>query len=226
MKRILTIAIAALMVMSTAVLFGGCGENDQNQSKSSASDSSIETDKKPSEAIIGTWGGRSDKTEIKFNEDGTCEIGGVAGNYKVDKDNKLTVTPKNGDEQVFTWVESSEGIKPAEWTIKDGKIYINGYQYTNVTDNKNNTSSSPASSNSSAVSNNTGSSNSANSGSSSNSTSSKPGNSQSSSSSSSSNNSSNSSSTSSQPATAPTYEQGGDNDEMPIPEFIDNLDED
>lgn len=231
MKKILTVAMAALMMMSTAVLLGGCGENNQEQSQSSSSSAS-ESDKKPSEAIIGTWGGRSDKAEVKFNEDGTCEIGGVAGNYKIDKDNKLTVTPKNGESQVFTWVESPENIKPTEWTIKDGKIHINGYQYTNEGgNNKNNTAASSSNSTSSAVSNNSSSSNLVNSGSSSNSSasaSSKPGNSQNSSSSpsSSSSSSSNSSSTSSQPATAPTYEQGGEGDETPVPEYVDDLDED
>lgn len=232
MKKVLAAALSALMILSATALLSGCGEENQNQSQSSFSDSANkEADKDPKDAIIGTWGGRSDKTEVKFNDDGTCEIGGVTGNYTIDDKNTLTVTPKEGDSQVFTWVETADGIQSDEWTISDGKIYINGYQYTNTLINSNENNSSSSQSSSSGSSNSSVNSNSGsavlNSNSSSNSSSSKPQSSQNSSSSSPNSSSGNSSSnTSSQPATAPTYEQGGANDEKPIPEYIDDLDED
>ena len=139
MKRILSVILCMLIVMIAIVGLSGCGCADKNVNNSA---SAVQQSKEPSEDIVGEWGGRSDDVSVKFNDDGSCEIGGIQGTYEVDDKNTLTVTPKSENENdapqpmLFEYysgdvIESS--VPSNQWAIQDGTIYINGYQYTRQT---------------------------------------------------------------------------------------------
>lgn len=204
MKKFLAVIFSAIVLAISAFTIVGCGCSDDDISQEPATD------------IVGNWGGRSDDVEAEFNDDGTCTIGGVVGTYEIDENNTLTVTPASdgeteSDSLVFEFYNDNDTsrIQQNQWTVNDGTLYINGYQYSSTstdsskTNNENNSvdnqSSSAESDNSasSGVASNKPADNSSSSNTSSSTSSSGTSNSSNSSSSSSSSNSSNSSNSSS-----------------------------
>ncbi len=143
MKKIWSIMLCGIAVMTVMTGFSGCGCTDKN---AESGVSAAEQSKEPSEDIVGEWGGRSDDVSVKFDDDGNCEIGGIKGTYEVDDKNTLTVTPKSENENdtpkpmVFEYYSgdaSGSAVPSNQWTIQDGTIYINGYQYTRQTAEEN-----------------------------------------------------------------------------------------
>ncbi|MBQ7521799.1 MAG: hypothetical protein IJU14_02850 [Clostridia bacterium] len=143
MKRILSVILCVLVVMIAIVGLSGCGCADKNVDSSV---SAVQQSEEPSKDIVGEWGGRSDDVSVKFNDDGSCEIGGIQGTYEIDDKNTLTVTPKSENENdtpqpmVFEYYsgDTTESAVPSnQWAIQDGTIYINGYQYTRQTAEEN-----------------------------------------------------------------------------------------
>lgn len=176
MKKIISLIFSAIILTTSAIFISGCGCDNKEISSP-----------EPQADIVGDWGGRSDNVEVEFNDDGTCKIGGVNGTYEIDDDKTLTVIPKSDKNDnssnstkpmVFEYYSSDNvsSIPSNQWTISNGTLYINGYQYkkennSSVTSDiensetqsniNNNSSSSKSSSsnnstNSQASSNNTG----------------------------------------------------------------------
>lgn len=176
MKKIISLIFSAIILTTSAIFISGCGCDNKEISSP-----------EPQSDIVGNWGGRSDNVEVEFNDDGTCKIGGVNGTYEIDDNKTLTVTPKSDKNDdlsnsakpmVFEYHSSDNvsSIPSNQWTISNGTLYINGYQYekennSSVTSNiensksqsniSNNNSSSKSSSsnnliNSQTSSNNTG----------------------------------------------------------------------
>lgn len=242
MKKFLAVIFSAIIISVSAVVLSGCGCSKTEDNISA----------NPSIDVVGTWGERSDNVEVQFNDDGTCTIGGIVGTYQIDKDNKLTVTPNSNDSSsgssplVFEYYtgdgNSNNNITsvPADkWAISDGKLYINGYQYTKENNNSSSSSGSSdnnssqnnsSSSNQNASSNNNNSSSNKNqagnnNSSGNNSSSNSSGNSSSGNSSSSNNNSSsnsNSSSSSTQGGSSSKLQNGEEDDILNIVETIDD----
>lgn len=242
MKKFLAVIFSAIIISVSAVVLSGCGCSKTEDNISAT----------PSTDVVGTWGERSDNVEVQFNDDGTCTIGGIVGTYQIDKDNKLTVTPNSNDSSsgssplVFEYYtgdgNSNNNITsvPADkWAISDGKLYINGYQYTKENNNSSSSSGSSdnnssqnnsSSSNQNASSNNNNSSSNKNqagnnNSSGNNSSSNSSGNSSSGNSSSSNNNSSsnsNSSSSSTQGGSSSQLQNGEEDDILNIVETIDD----
>lgn len=244
MKKFLAVIFSAIIISVSAVVLSGCGCSKTEDNISA----------NPSTDVVGTWGERSDNVEVQFNDDGTCTIGGIVGTYQIDKDNKLTVTPNSDDSSsgssplVFEYYtgdgNSNNNITsvPADkWAISDGKLYINGYQYTKENNNGSSSSGNSdnnSSQNNSSSNNQSGSSNNSNHNSSSNknqagnnnssgnnSSSNSSGNSSSGNSSSSNNNSSsnsNSSSSSTQGGSSSQLQNGEEDDILNIVETIDD----
>ena len=245
MRKLAVILFSALILTVGGAILTGCGCSNSESSSTSSGSASTE----PKKDVVGNWGGRSDNANASFNDDGTCEIGGVSGTYTIDKDNKLTVTPNSSDGTSTTpmtfdyYTDSNYSSVPQnQWAISNNTLYINGYQYTKDSDsgqsgsNADNSSSGNSSNNSSGSRSNSSSSNSGSSknnpssgsSSSSGSNSSSSGssasgnNSSSSSSSGSGNNSSSSSSSASENNSSSTLNEGDESDMVTI---VDNIDD-
>ena len=236
MKKLAVILFSALILTAGGAILTGCGCSNSESSSTSSGSASTE----PKKDVVGNWGGRSDNVNAKFNDDGTCEIGGVSGTYTIDKDNKLTVTPNSSDGTSTTpmtfeyYTDSNYSSVPQnQWAIANNTLYINGYQYTKDSDsgqsgsNSDNSSSGNSSNNSSSSSSNSSSSNSGSSKNnpSSGSSSSSGSNSSSSSSSSSDNNSSSSNSSSSSSSNSSSSSTLNEGDESDMVTIIDNIDD-
>ena len=148
MKRMIAVIFCALIMVTALAGLSGCGCSD----KTIDSSSQTQKVKKPSEDIVGEWGERTDDADVQFNEDGTCEIGGVRGTYEVDDNNTLTVTPDtdstresdNPKPMVFEYYSGdviNSSVPSNQWAITDDTIYINGYQYRKTNTNTQTTSS-------------------------------------------------------------------------------------
>lgn len=227
MKKLAVILFSALILTSGGAILTGCGCSSSESSSTSSGSASTE----PKKDVVGNWGGRSDNVNAKFNDDGTCEIGGVSGTYTIDRDNKLTVTPNSSDgtsttPMTFEYYTDSNysSIPQNQWAIANNTLYINGYQYTKDSDsgqsgsNADNSSSGNSSNNSSGSSSNSSSSNSG-------SSSSFGSNSSSSNSSSSGNNSSSSNSSSSSSSNSSSSSTLNEGDESDMVTIIDNIDD-
>lgn len=224
MKKLAVILFSALILTAGGATLTGCGCSNSESSSTSSGSASTE----PKKDVVGNWGGRSDNVNAKFNDDGTCEIGGVSGTYTIDKDNKLTVTPNSSDGTSTTpmtfeyYTDSNYSSVPQnQWAIANNTLYINGYQYTKDANsgqsgsNSDNSSSGNSPDNSSSSSSNSSSSNS---GSSKN-------NPSSGSSSSSDNNSSSSNSSSSSSSNSSSSSTLNEGDESDMVTIIDNIDD-
>ena len=227
MKKLAVILFSALILTFGGAILTGCGCSSSESSSTSSGSASTE----PKKDVVGNWGGRSDNVNAKFNDDGTCEIGGVSGTYTIDRDNKLTVTPNSSDgtsttPMTFEYYTDSNysSIPQNQWAIANNTLYINGYQYTKDSDsgqsgsNADNSSSGNSSNNSSGSSSNSSSSNSG-------SSSSFGSNSSSSNSSSSGNNSSSSNSSSSSSSNSSSSSTLNEGDESDMVTIIDNIDD-
>ena len=226
MRKLAVILFSALILTVGGAILTGCGCSNSESSSTSSGSASTE----PKKDVVGNWGGRSDNANASFNNDGTCEIGGVSGTYTIDKDNKLTVTPNSSDGTSTTpmtfeyYTDSNYSSVPQnQWAISNNTLYINGYQYTKDSDsgqsgsNSDNSSSGNSSNNSSGSSSNSSSSGSSSSGSNSSSSgSSGSGNNSSSS------NSSSSSSSGSENNSSSTLNEGDESDMVTI---VDNIDD-
>lgn len=233
MRKLAVILFSALILTVGGAILTGCGCSNSESSSTSSGSASTE----PKKDVVGNWGGRSDNANASFNDDGTCEIGGVSGTYTIDKDNKLTVTPNSSNGTSTTpmtfdyYTDSNYSSVPQnQWAIANNTLYINGYQYTkdsysgqsdsnsdnsssgNNSNNSSGSSSNSSSSGSSASGNNSSSSNSSGSGN----------NSSSSGSSGSGNNSSSSSSSASGNNSSSTLNEGDESDMVTI---VDNIDD-
>ena len=233
MRKLAVILFSALILTVGGAILTGCGcSNSESLSTSSGSAST-----EPKKDVVGNWGGRSDNANASFNDDGTCEIGGVSGTYTIDKDNKLTVTPNSSNGTSTTpmtfdyYTDSNYSSVPQnQWAIANNTLYINGYQYTKDSysgqsdSNSDNSSSGNSSNNSSGSSSNSSSSGSSASGnnSSSSGSSASGNNSSSSGSSASGNNSSSSSSSGSGNNSSSTLNEGDESDMVTI---VDNIDD-
>ena len=225
MRKLAVILFSALILTVGGAILTGCGCSNSESSSTSSGSASTE----PKKDVVGNWGGRSDNANASFNDDGTCEIGGVSGTYTIDKDNKLTVTPNSSNGTSTTpmtfdyYTDSNYSSVPQnQWAIADNTLYINGYQYTKnsyggQSDNNAGNGSSGSSSNSSS----SGSSASGNN-SSSNGSSASGNNSSSSGSSGSGNNSSSSGSSGSENSSSSTLNEGDESDMVTI---VDNIDD-
>ena len=127
MKKLLAVIFSAVVLAVSSFAIAGCGCSNSGTSEEPATD------------LVGDWGGRSDDVEAEFNDDGTCVIGGITGTYEIDENNTLTVTPNSDGETqseplVFEYYndDDTSAIQQNQWTIADNKLYINGYQYTDV----------------------------------------------------------------------------------------------
>lgn len=129
LKKFLAVVLSCIMIIAFGSFLTGCGGDDANTDSAQGSKSTLSD---PEKDVIGEWGGRSDKAEAVFNDDGTCIIGGVAGAYEIKDDRTLRVTPTGGETQEFKWSdESGTSIGTDEWTIEGDKLYVNGVVYTN-----------------------------------------------------------------------------------------------
>ena len=233
MRKLAVILFSALILTVGGAILTGCGCSNSESSSTSSGSASTE----PKKDVVGNWGGRSDNANASFNDDGTCEIGGVSGTYTIDKDNKLTVTPNSSNGTSTTpmtfdyYTDSNYSTVPQnQWAIANNTLYINGYQYTKDSysgqsdSNSDNSSSGNSSNNLSGSSSNSSSSGSSASGNNSSSSgSSAPGNNSSSSGSSASgNNSSSSSSSASGNNSSSTLNEGDESDMVTI---VDNIDD-
>ncbi len=233
MRKLAVILFSALILTVGGAILTGCGCSNSESSSTSSGSASTE----PKKDVVGNWGGRSDNANASFNDDGTCEIGGVSGTYTIDKDNKLTVTPNSSDGTSTTpmtfdyYTDSNYSSVPQnQWAIANNTLYINGYQYTKDSyggqsdSNSDNSSSGNSSNNSSGSSSNSSSSGSSGSGnnSSSSGSSGSENNSSSSGSSGSGNNSSSSGSSGSKNSSSSTLNEGDESDMVTI---VDNIDD-
>ena len=233
MRKFAVILFSALILTVGGAILTGCGCSNSESSSTSSGSASTE----PKKDVVGNWGGRSDNANASFNDDGTCEIGGVSGTYTIDKDNKLTVTPNSSDGTSTTpmtfdyYTDSNYSSVPQnQWAIANNTLYINGYQYTKDSysgqsdSNSDNSSSGNSSNNSSGSSSNSSSSGSSASGnnSSSSGSSASGNNSSSSGSSASGNNSSSNSSSGSGNNSSSTLNEGDESDMVTI---VDNIDD-
>ena len=225
MRKLAVILFSALILTVGGAILTGCGCSNSESSSTSSGSASTE----PKKDVVGNWGGRSDNANASFNDDGTCEIGGVSGTYTIDKDNKLTVTPNSSDGTSTTpmtfdyYTDSNYSSVPQnQWAIADNTLYINGYQYTKDSyDGQSDNNASNGSSGSSSNSSSNGSSGSGNNSSSSGSSGS-GNNSSSSGSSGSENNSSSSGSSGSENSSSSTLNEGDESDMVTI---VDNIDD-
>ena len=221
MRKLAVILFSALILTVGGAILTGCGCSNSESSSTSSGSASTE----PKKDVVGNWGGRSDNANASFNDDGTCEIGGVSGTYTIDKDNKLTVTPNSSNGTSTTpmtfdyYTDSNYSSVPQnQWAIANNTLYINGYQYIKDSysgqsdSNSDNSSSGNSSNNSSGSSSNSSSSGSSASGN----------NSSSSGSSASGNNSSSSSSSVSGNDSSSTLNEGDESDMVTI---VDNIDD-
>lgn len=221
MRKLAVILFSALILTVGGAILTGCGCSNSESSSTSSGSASTE----PKKDVVGNWGGRSDNANASFNDDGTCEIGGVSGTYTIDKDNKLTVTPNSSNGTSTTpmtfdyYTDSNYSSVPQnQWAIANNTLYINGYQYTKDSydgqsdSNSDNSSSGNSSNNSSGSSSNSSSSGSSGSGN----------NSSSSGSSGSENNSSSSGSSGSENSSSSTLNEGDESDMVTI---VDNIDD-
>ena len=233
MRKLAVILFSALILTVGGAILTGCGCSNSESSSTSSGSASTE----PKKDVVGNWGGRSDNANASFNDNGTCEIGGVSGTYTIDKDNKLTVTPNSSDGTSTTpmtfdyYTDSNYSSVPQnQWAIANNTLYINGYQYTKDSysgqsdSNSDNSSSGNSSNNSSGSSSNSSSSGSSASenNSSSSGSSASENNSSSSGSSASGNNSSSSSSSASGNNSSSTLNEGDESDMVTI---VDNIDD-
>lgn len=233
MRKLAVILFSALILTVGGAILTGCGCSNSESSSTSSGSASTE----PKKDVVGNWGGRSDNANASFNDDGTCEIGGVSGTYTIDKDNKLTVTPNSSNGTSTTpmtfdyYTDSNYSSVPQnQWAIANNTLYINGYQYTKDSysgqsdSNSDNSSSGNSSNNSSGSSSNSSSSGSSASGnnSSSSGSSGSGNNSSSSGSSGSENNSSSSGSSGSENSSSSTLNEGDESDMVTI---VDNIDD-
>ena len=142
MKRMIAVIFCALIAVTVVAGLSGCGCSD----KTIESSSQTQKVKNPSEDIVGDWGERTDNVDVQFNEDGTCEIGGVRGTYEIDDNNTLTVTPDTDSTRendspkpmIFEYYSGdvmNSSVPSNQCAITDDTMYINGYQYrkTNTT---------------------------------------------------------------------------------------------
>lgn len=98
--------------------------------------------KPPSELIIGNWEYRN-QAWCEFYDDSTCIIGGMAGEYKIDEDNSITLTVYGTEDPMrFEWASGPEGADIKHWYITEDTLYINGMQYPKITDDENSSSQS------------------------------------------------------------------------------------
>ena len=221
MRKLAVILFSTLILTVGGAILTGCGCSNSESSSTSSGSASTE----PKKDVVGNWGGRSDNANASFNDNGTCEIGGVSGTYTIDKDNKLTVTPNSSDGTSTTpmtfdyYTDSNYSSVPQnQWAIANNTLYINGYQYTKDSysgqsdSNSDNSSSGNSSNNSSGSSSNSSSSGS----------SASENNSSSSGSSASGNNSSSSSSSGSGNNSSSTLNEGDESDMVTI---VDNIDD-
>lgn len=196
MKKLVAVILSCALLLTVSMLFTACGEEETA----------------PKTGILGVWGGRGDDTQVQFNDDGTCVVGGTTGTYEVKDDKTLVMTPNGGSQVEFKWSgEATDKLKENEWTISGDKIKINGYEYSkdNDSSSKTNNSSQGNASSGTASSGSGTSSNSA------------------SSASSGSGSSSTSSSTSSSASSGGSSQSSGvhsDGDETPMPVIVENLD--
>ena len=237
MRKLAVILFSALILTVGGAILTGCGCSNSESSSTSSGSASTE----PKKDVVGNWGGRSDNANASFNDDGTCEIGGVSGTYTIDKDNKLTVTPNSSDGTSTTpmtfdyYTDSNYSSVPQnQWAIANNTLYINGYQYTkdsyggqsdnNAGNGSSGSSSNSSSNGSSGSGNNSSSSGSSGSGnnSSSSGSSGSGNNSSSSGSSGSENNSSSSGSSGSENSSSSTLNEGDESDMVTI---VDNIDD-
>ena len=231
MRKLAVILFSALILTVGGAILTGCGCSNSESSSTSSGSASTE----PKKDVVGNWGGRSDNANASFNDDGTCEIGGVSGTYTIDKDNKLTVTPNSSDGTSTTpmtfdyYTDSNYSSVPQnQWAISNNTLYINGYQYTKDSDsgqsgsNADNSSSSNSSNNSSGSSSNSSSSGSSGSGNNSSSSGSSGYGNNSSSSGSSGFGNNSSSSSSSNSSSSSTLNEGDESDMVTI---VDNIDD-
>lgn len=229
MKKLFAIIFSAVIISASAFAISGCGCSNKDTANQPATD------------IVGDWGGRSDDIEAEFNDDGSCVIGGVTGTYKIDENNNLILTPNSSEEtapesQTFEYYSDSNtsAIQPNQWTVVDNVLYINGQQYNGITNNT--TSSNTQGGNadnqnssadsSSGVASNQGSGNSTdvNNNNNNNNNSSSASSSANSSDSSSSSSSSSSNSSSSSSSSAPEN-LDNDEDETPVADIVENIDD-
>ena len=225
MRKLAVILFSALILTVGGAILTGCGCSNSESSSTSSGSASTE----PKKDVVGNWGGRSDNANASFNDDGTCEIGGVSGTYTIDKDNKLTVTPNSSDGTSTTpmtfdyYTDSNYSSVPQnQWAIADNTLYINGYQYTKDSyDGQSDNNAGNGSSGSSSNLSSNGSSGSGNN-SSSNGSSASGNNSSSSGSSASGNNSSSGSSSASGNNSSSTLNEGDESDMVTI---VDNIDD-
>lgn len=88
--------------------------------------------KSPDELIVGDWEYMS-QTWCEFDEDNMCIIGGMAGEYKIDENNSITLSVYNSDEELkFEWAESADNADFEHWYVDENYLYINGMQYPRI----------------------------------------------------------------------------------------------
>ncbi len=85
--------------------------------------------KPPKELILGNWSYMG-QSWCEFNDDNTCIIGGTAGEYKIAKDNSITMSVYTSDDELnFEWAGSADKADFKHWYVDEDTLYINGMTY-------------------------------------------------------------------------------------------------
>lgn len=83
----------------------------------------------PEKLIVGGWEHMS-QTWCEFNDDNTCIIGGMAGEYEIKDDNSISLSVNGSDDSLdFEWAGSPEQADAEHWFVDEDTLFINGMQY-------------------------------------------------------------------------------------------------
>lgn len=86
----------------------------------------------PSQLIIGEWEHMS-QTWCEFNDDNTCIIGGMAGEYEIKDDNSISLGVYGSDDVLsFEWAASRDQVDAEHWYVDEDTLFINGMQYPRI----------------------------------------------------------------------------------------------
>ncbi len=122
MKKILSLALALLMMVSAMFAFASCDENPSDDKKENVEENKEEK-KDDAELILGTWEAEIDYTEVMNSDSGLDEE--MADYIKVE-DFKFTVRATMNKDGTYKFVVTEESAKKALDNFK--KAMVSGYK--------------------------------------------------------------------------------------------------
>ncbi len=122
MKKILSLVLALLMMVSALFAFASCDENPSDDKKENVEENKEEK-KDDAELILGTWEAEIDYTELMNSDSGLDEE--MAGYIKVE-DFKFTVRATMNKDGTYKFVVTEESAKKAFDNFK--KAMVSGYK--------------------------------------------------------------------------------------------------